>query len=167
MIALLGASAIFLTASQAVINGPRDAFKTCLKEASSKAATDKVTADGYAAYVRNACGSQVGAFKGAVVKFDMGNKMSRSASDQDADQMISDFVDSALDNYDQALRYDPDNPRTLNDRRQCWDMKGDGSYVQRTPDDPEKQVGTHQTLMDIARPRTAMRLTVPTPMVQA
>src|SRR5205823_30285 len=35
MIALLGASAIFLTASQAVINGPREAFKTCLKEASA------------------------------------------------------------------------------------------------------------------------------------
>jgi hypothetical protein len=99
MIALLGASAIFLNASQAVINGPRDAFKTCLKEASSKAASDKVTADGFAAYVRNACGSQVGAFKGAVVKFDMGNKMSRNASDQDANQMISDFVDSSLENY--------------------------------------------------------------------
>lgn len=54
----------------------------------------------------------------------------------------------------------------LHDRRQGWDMKPDGSYVQRTPDDPEKQVGTHQTLMDIARPRTAMRLTVSTPMVQ-
>lgn len=99
MIALLGASAIFLTASQAVINGPRAAFKTCLKEASSKAASDKVTADGYVAYIRSACGAEVGAFKGAVVKFDMGNKMSRNASDQDADQMISDFVDSSLENY--------------------------------------------------------------------
>ena len=99
MIALLGASAIFLTASQAVINGPRDAFKTCLREASSKAATDKVTADGYAAYIRNACGAQVGAFKGAVVKFDMGNKMSRKASDEDADAMIGDFVSSSLENY--------------------------------------------------------------------
>ena len=99
MIALLGASAIFLTASQAVINGPRDAFKTCLKEASAKAASDKVPADGYGAYVRNACGPQVGAFKGAVVRFDMGNKMSRNASDQDANAMISDFVDSALENY--------------------------------------------------------------------
>jgi polyphosphate kinase len=55
----------------------------------------------------------------------------------------------------------------LKDRRQGWDMQPDGSYVQRTPDDPEKQFGTHQTLMDTARPRTAMRLTVPTPMVQA
>jgi hypothetical protein len=95
MIALLGASAIFLTASQAVINGPRDAFKTCLKEASAKAASDKVPADGYGAYVRDACGAQVSAFKGAVVKFDMGNKMSRNASDSDA----NDFVDSALETY--------------------------------------------------------------------
>jgi hypothetical protein len=99
MIALLGASAIFLTASQAVINGPRDAFKTCLKEASSKAASDKVTPDGYVAYIRNACGPQVGSFKGAVVRFDMGNKMSRNASDQDADAMLADFLDSALENY--------------------------------------------------------------------
>jgi hypothetical protein len=99
MIALLGASAIFLTASQAVINGPRDAFKVCLREASSKAANDKVTADGYVAYVRDACGTQVGAFKGAVIRFDMGNKMSRKASDDDADAMIRDFVDSALENY--------------------------------------------------------------------
>src|SRR3954453_23211607 len=97
MIALLGASAIFLSASQAVINGPRDAFKACLKEASSKAAADKVTADGYAGYVRNACDAQVGAFKGAVVRFDMGNKMSRKASDEDANAMISDFVESALE----------------------------------------------------------------------
>jgi hypothetical protein len=99
MIALLGASAIFLTASQAVINGPRDAFKVCLREASSKAANDKVAADGYVAYVRDACGTQVGAFKGAVIRFDMGNKMSRKASDDDADAMIRDFVDSALENY--------------------------------------------------------------------
>ena len=99
MIALLGASAIFLTASQAVINGPRDAFKACLKEASSKASNEKVKADAYEAYVRNACTNELGSFKGAVVKFDMGNKMSKKASDDDANSMIEDFVSSALDNY--------------------------------------------------------------------
>jgi hypothetical protein len=99
MIALLGASAIFLTASQAVINGPRDGFKTCLREASSKASSEKVTADAYEAYIRNACSAQLGSFKGAVVRFDMGNKMSRRASDDDADAMIADFVGSALDHY--------------------------------------------------------------------
>jgi polyphosphate kinase len=42
----------------------------------------------------------------------------------------------------------------LCDQRQAWDMKPDGSYVQRTPvpgaTGPEA-VGTHQTLMDLAR----------------
>lgn len=99
MIALVAASAIFLTASQAVINGPRDAFKSCLKEASSKASSEKVAADAFEAYVRTSCGAQLGAFKGAVVKFDMGNKMSRGASDEDANAMIADFMGSALDTY--------------------------------------------------------------------
>ena len=96
---LLGASAVFLTASQAVINGPRNAFKDCLREASSKATAEKVSADGYEAYVRSTCSAQLGSFKGAVIKFDMGNKMSRRSSDDDADAMIGDFVGSALDHY--------------------------------------------------------------------
>ena len=99
MIVLLAASAVFLTASQAVINGPREAFRVCLKEATSKASNDKVAANGFEAYVRTNCGGQLGAFKGAVIKFDMGNKMSRKASDDDADSMIADFMGSALDNY--------------------------------------------------------------------
>jgi len=99
MIALLAASAVFLTASQAVINGPREAFRVCLREATSKAPNDKVAPDGFEAYVRTNCGAQLGAFKGAVVRFDMGNKMSRAASDEDANMMISDFMGSALDNY--------------------------------------------------------------------
>ena len=36
MIALLGASAITLTALQATINAPTDAFRGCLKEAVAK-----------------------------------------------------------------------------------------------------------------------------------
>jgi hypothetical protein len=99
MIILLAASSITLTALQASINAPRDAFKTCLKEASSKASTDKVTGEGYEAYVRNACGNELGSFKGAVIKFDMGNKMSKKASDDDADSMIADFLGSAVDHY--------------------------------------------------------------------
>ena len=99
MIILLAASSITLTALQASINAPREAFRTCLKEANSKASSEKVTADAYEAYVRNTCGSQLGAFKGAVVKFDMGNKMSKKASDDDANSMIADFVSSALDHY--------------------------------------------------------------------
>lgn len=99
MILLIAASSITLTALQASINAPRDAFRNCLKEASSKATTDGVNADGYEAYVRNACSSELGSFKGAVVKFDMGNKMSKKASDEDANLMIGDFLASSLDRY--------------------------------------------------------------------
>jgi hypothetical protein len=100
----LAASSITLTALQAAINAPRDAFRTCLKSASTKASGEKVTAEAYEAYVRNACSGELGSFKGAVVKFDMGNKMSKKASDDDADSMISDFVSSALDNYKYLTR---------------------------------------------------------------
>ena len=99
MIVLLAASAITLTALQASINAPRDAFKTCLKDASSKALGAKVTAEAYEAYVRGECGGQLGSFKTATVKFDMGNKMSKKDASDDADSMISDFVSSALEHY--------------------------------------------------------------------
>lgn len=99
MILLLAVSAISLTGLQATINAPREAFKSCLREASSKASGEKVGAEAYDAYVRNACTAELGSFKGAVVKFDMGNKMSRKASDEDADAMIGDFMSSSLDRY--------------------------------------------------------------------
>jgi hypothetical protein len=99
MILLLAASAISLTGLQASINAPREAFKTCLKEASSKASTDKVAADAYEAYVRTTCSAQLGSFKAAAVKFDMSNKMSKKAADEDANLMIADFLGSAVDRY--------------------------------------------------------------------
>jgi polyphosphate kinase len=40
------------------------------------------------------------------------------------------------------------------DQRQAWDMRADGSYVQRTPADPS-QLGTHLTLMNLVRQRAA------------
>ncbi len=99
MIVLLAASSITLTALQASINAPRDAFKTCLKEASAKAGNEKVAAEAYDAYVRAACTGQLGAFKSAAMAFDMKNKMSKKDSSADADAMVSDFLESALDNY--------------------------------------------------------------------
>jgi polyphosphate kinase len=43
----------------------------------------------------------------------------------------------------------------LADQRQAWDMKPDGSYVQRKPTDPAAQAGTHATLMSLTRHATA------------
>ena len=40
----------------------------------------------------------------------------------------------------------------LNDRRQVWDMKSDGSYVRRTSDDAPTNAGTHEQLMALHAP---------------
>ncbi|MBI5726067.1 MAG: polyphosphate kinase 1 [Planctomycetes bacterium] len=45
----------------------------------------------------------------------------------------------------------------LADQRQAWDMKPDGTYVQRTPADPSAPaaIGTHRTLMELAKKSAA------------
>lgn len=42
-----------------------------------------------------------------------------------------------------------------NDQRQAWDLKPDGTYVQRQPMGPEFETGVHQQLMNLARQRCA------------
>ena len=104
MIILLAASTITLTALQASINAPREAFRTCLKEASNKAATDKVSSDAYDAYVRNACSGPLGSFKSATMSFDMKNNVSRKTASANAEAMIDDFLASGLERYKYVTR---------------------------------------------------------------
>ena len=100
MIVLLTASAITLTALQASINAPREAFRVCLKEANTKAVSEKVAPDAFDAYVRSACSGQLSSFKTAAMNFDMKNKMSKKAAGDDADAMVGDFLSSALERYE-------------------------------------------------------------------
>jgi hypothetical protein len=99
MIALVGASAIFLTAMQASISGPTDSFRGCLREATTKARSDKVAADGIEAYLRNACTAQMGSLKDALVAFRMKNGMTRKAAASDAEMTVDDYVATPVDNY--------------------------------------------------------------------
>lgn len=45
---------------------------------------------------------------------------------------------------------------SMADQVQAWDMQSDGSYVRRTPSDPAVQIGSHATLMNIARDATVV-----------
>ena len=99
MIALLGASAIVLSALQASIAAPTTAFRGCLHDAAAKASTDKVAADGIEAYLRNACTVPLGTLKSALVEFRMKNGMTRKAADNDAEMTIDDYVSTPADNY--------------------------------------------------------------------
>jgi len=51
----------------------------------------------------------------------------------------------------------------LNDQRQAWDMQPDGTYTQRSPDDPAKQVGTHLRLIEDAQRRAREAKDMPHP----
>jgi hypothetical protein len=99
MIALLGASAIILTALQASINAPTEAFRGCLKEASEKASKEKVTGDAFEAYARNACSVQMGSLKSAVVAFRTKNGMGKKAAGDDADMTVDDYLATSVDKY--------------------------------------------------------------------
>ena len=99
MIALLMASSINLTALQASISAPTDAFRGCLREAASKAKSEKVSGDGIEAYLRNACSVQMGSLKQALVSFRMKNGMSQKAAAADANMTVEDYVSTPADNY--------------------------------------------------------------------
>ena len=99
MIALLGASIISLTALQASINAPTDAFRSCLREASTKATGEKVAPDAIDGYLRNACTVQMQSLKSAVVAFRTKNGMARKAAVADADMTVEDHIATPVDKY--------------------------------------------------------------------
>jgi hypothetical protein len=99
VIVLLTGASIVLAALQASITAPTDAFRSCLKDATTKATTEKVAGDAYEAYARNACSVPMSTLKSAVVAFRMKNGMSRKAAGDDADMTVDDYVATSVDKY--------------------------------------------------------------------
>ncbi|MES2146939.1 MAG: hypothetical protein V4491_03710 [Pseudomonadota bacterium] len=99
MILLIGATAVSLTALQATINAPRNAFRDCMREASAKARSENVTGDNFEAYMRNSCGVQIGSLRNALQAFNLKNGMAKKAAAADADLTIEDYVASPVEHY--------------------------------------------------------------------
>jgi hypothetical protein len=99
MISLLAASAITLSALQAGIAAPTDAFRGCLREAATKAKSEKVAADGIETYLKQACTAQMGTLTDALIAFRMKNGMTRKAAAQDAGMTVDDYIATPADNY--------------------------------------------------------------------
>jgi len=99
MIALLAASAIYMSALQAGIAGPTDAFRGCLRDAASKAKSEKVAGDGIETYLKKSCTAQMSTLTEALVAFRMKNGMSRKAAADDAAMTVDDYVSTPADNY--------------------------------------------------------------------
>jgi hypothetical protein len=99
MIALLAASAIYMSALQAGIAGPTDAFRGCLRDAATKAKSEKVTGDGIEAYLKKSCTTQMSTLTGVLVTFRMKNGMTHKAAADDAAMTVDDYVSTPADNY--------------------------------------------------------------------
>jgi hypothetical protein len=99
MIVLIGATVMYLTALQASITAPTEAFRACLREAATKASGEKVAGTAYEAYARNACSVQMGSLKSAVIAFRMKNGMAKKAAADDAEMTVDDYVATSVDKY--------------------------------------------------------------------
>jgi hypothetical protein len=99
MIVLMIASAISLSGLQASITVPTDAFRGCIRDAATKAKSDKVAGDAIETYLKNACTVQMGTLKEALVAFRMKNGMTRKAAADDAEMTVDDYVSTPADNY--------------------------------------------------------------------
>jgi hypothetical protein len=110
MIALMGTSAIALSLLQASVAAPTDAFRGCLRDASAKAKSEKVSGDNIETYLRTNCTAQMNALKGAIVAFRMKNGMARKAAASDADMTVEDYVASPVDKYKFMIEFDGAKP---------------------------------------------------------
>jgi len=99
MIILLAASSLYVSALQAGIAAPTSAFRGCLREAATKAKTDKIPGEGIEAYLKNACSAQMGTLREALIGFRIKNGMSHSAAAADAAMTVNDYVSTPADNY--------------------------------------------------------------------
>jgi len=117
MIPLIAASAMFLAASQAAVAAPTNAYKNCLKQASTQAKKDKVAGDAYEAYVRNACSAQITGLRDALIAFEVKNGTKRKDAATDADLTVDDYLASSVDNYKFLAGVEADNAKAEADAR--------------------------------------------------
>ena len=99
MIALMAASTLYISALQAGIAAPTDAFRSCLRQAAAKAKTEKVGGDAIESYLKNACTAQMGTLDEALIAFRMKNGMTRKAAASDAAMTVDDYISTPADNY--------------------------------------------------------------------
>lgn len=99
MIIMLAASSLYVSALQAGIAAPTSAFRGCLREAAAKAKTEKIGADAIESYLKNACTSQMGSLREALIAFRIKNGMSHSAASSDAAMTVNDYISTPVDNY--------------------------------------------------------------------
>jgi hypothetical protein len=90
------AAALLLAGSDADV---RHDFVSCLKTAATQAQQQKIAADGFVPFARNACAGVEQPFKASLLNANVQHGMSRKDSASDANQQVSDYYSEWKDKY--------------------------------------------------------------------
>jgi hypothetical protein len=99
MIVLIATASIYLTALQASISAPTEAFRGCLRSANETATKEKVNPDGIEDYYKTTCSVQMNSLRSAVIAFRLKNGMAKKAAASDADMTVEDYMSGPADKY--------------------------------------------------------------------
>ncbi len=94
-------TAVILAAliQSAGINNQRDSYESCLAKAFEGAKAQKMPAEALDAHLRTSCASIETSFEGALIAFDLKNKVARKQAAADAQVQVDDFVTSLVERY--------------------------------------------------------------------
>lgn len=94
-------TAVILAAlvQSAAINGQRDKYEACLSQAFESAKAQKMPAEALDAHLRQNCASIEESFEGALIAFDLKNKVPRKQAAADAQLQVNDLVDNLVERY--------------------------------------------------------------------
>ena len=94
-------SAVIVAAlvQSAAINNQRDNYLNCLDQAVASATAQKIPSAGFEAHLRQSCAEAATKFEGALIAFDLKNKVPRKQAAADAQLQIDDFVNNLVERY--------------------------------------------------------------------
>lgn len=94
-------TAVILAAlvQSAAINSQRDNYESCLTKAFESAKVQKLPAEALDAHLRQGCASIEASFEGALIAFDLKNKVPRKQAAADAQLQVNDLVDNLVESY--------------------------------------------------------------------
>lgn len=94
-------TAVILAAlvQSAAINGQRDKYEACLTKAFDGAKAQNMPAEALDTHLRQACTSIEESFEGALIAFDLKNKVPRNQAAADAQLQVNDLVDNLVERY--------------------------------------------------------------------
>ena len=87
----------------------RHDFADCLKQADSKALTQKIDAEGFVTFARTNCANVEGPFQSSLISANVSHGMSKKAAASDAASQIGDYYSERLDNY--KIEMEPMTPK--------------------------------------------------------